>query len=182
MFERFTARARAVVVQAQQDAREGRATHIAPQHLLSALLQDPDSLAVEVLHDLGASPDRMLEVLGRRRPGAAGLDESEVEALRSIGIDAEEVVRRIEAELGTPLADNGRWTAGHIPFAKGAKKVLELALREAIALGHKEIGTEHVLLGLVRDATGSVADAFADARITLPAARAAVVEALKKTG
>jgi ATP-dependent Clp protease ATP-binding subunit ClpA len=182
MFERFTARARAIVVRAQQDAREGRATHIAPQHLLSALLQDPDSLAVKVLHDLGASPDRMLQVLGRRRQGAAGLDASEVEALRSIGIDAEEVVRRIEAELGTPLADNGRGTAGHIPFAKGAKKVLELALREAIALGHKEIGTEHVLLGLVRDATGPVADAFADARITLPGARAAVVQALKKTG
>ena len=182
MFERFTARARAVVVRAQQVARDGRAAHIAPQHLLSALLQDPDSVAVRVLRDLGASPDGMLQVLGRRRSGAAGLDDSEVEALGSIGIDAEEVVRRIESELGTPLSDAGRGIAGHIPFAKGAKKVLELALREAIALGHKEIGTEHLLLGLVRDATGPVGEAFADAGITLPAARAAVVEALKKTG
>jgi ATP-dependent Clp protease ATP-binding subunit ClpA len=182
MFERFTARARAVVVQAQQEARDARATHIAPQHLLSALLQDPESLAVRVLHDLGASPDRMAHLLGRRRLGTAGLDESEVEALRSIGIDAEEVVRRIESELGTPLPDTARWAAGHIPFAKDAKKVLELALREAIALGHREIGTEHLLLGLVRDASGPVAEVFADAGVTLTAARAAVARALKKTG
>ena len=182
MFERFTARARAVVVLAQQDAREGRADHIEPEHLLSALLRDPESVAVRVLSDLGASPDRMLQVLGRRRKGTAGLDESEVEALRSIGIDAEEVVRRIESELGTPLTDARRWTAGHIPFAKGAKKVLELALREAIALGHKEIGTEHVLLGLLRDATGPVEAAFTDAGITLPSARAAFAEASKRAG
>jgi ATP-dependent Clp protease ATP-binding subunit ClpA len=182
MFERFTARARAVVVLAQQEAREVGAAHIEPEHLLSAMLRDPESRAVHVLNHLDATPDRMLAVLGRRRKGTAGLDESEVEALRSIGIDAEEVVRRIENELGTPLPDAGRWTAGHLPFAKEAKKVLELALREAIALGHKEIGTEHVLLGLVRDASGPVKAAFADVGITLPAARAAVIEALKRAG
>jgi ATP-dependent Clp protease ATP-binding subunit ClpA len=182
MFERFTTRARAVVVLAQEEARETRAARISPQHLLLALLQDTESVAVQVLHDLGASPDQLRESLGRRRLTTAGLDESEVEALRSIGIDAEEVVRRVESELGTPMEQVGRWTAAHIPFDKDAKKVLELSLREAIALGDKEIGTQHVLLGLVRDASGAVAEAFADAGVTLPAARAAAAEALKRTG
>ena len=80
MFERFTKRARAVVVLAQQEAREVRASHIEPEHLLSSLLRDPESLAVRVVRELGASPDRMLEVLGRRRRGTAGLDESEIAA------------------------------------------------------------------------------------------------------
>jgi ATP-dependent Clp protease ATP-binding subunit ClpA len=182
MFERFTKRARVVVVLAQEEARDAHAAHIGPQHLLAALLADSESVAVRVLRDLGASPARLRETLGRRSTTTAGLDESEVEALRSIGIDAEEVVRRVESELGTPLADAGRWMTGHIPFDKGAKKVLELALREAISLGDKEIGTEHVLLGLIRDATGPVAAAFADAGITLAAARAAVVEASKRAG
>jgi ATP-dependent Clp protease ATP-binding subunit ClpA len=182
MFERFTKRARVVVVLAQEEARDAHAARISPQHLLAALLQDSESLAVRVLGDLGTSAVRLREVLGRRSPTTAGLDESEVEALRSIGIDAEEVVRRVESELGTPLPDAGRWTAGHIPFDKGAKKVLELALREAISLGDKEIGTEHVLLGLIRDATGPVAAAFSDAGITLAAARAAVAEAAKRAG
>jgi ATP-dependent Clp protease ATP-binding subunit ClpA len=182
MFERFTKRARVVVVLAQEVARDARAQRITPAHLLASLLQDDARRAVQVLRDLGASTDRLSEVLGRERPITAGLDESEVEALRSIGIDAEEVVRRVEAELGAPLKDSGRWTSGHIPFDKGAKKVLELALREAIALGDKEIGTEHVLLGLVRDAEGRVAEAFDDAGITLAAARAAVAEAGRRAG
>jgi ATP-dependent Clp protease ATP-binding subunit ClpA len=182
MFERFTKRARVVVVLAQEVARDERARRITPAHLLSAMLQDGESLAVTLLRDLGAPPERLAEVLGRRTTTTAGLDQSEVDALRSIGIDAEEVVRRVEAELGTSLQDSGRWTAGHIPFDKGAKKVLELALREAIALGHKEIGTEHVLLGLVRDAQGAVAEAFDQTGVTLPAVRRAVAEALKQTG
>jgi len=88
----------------------------------------------------------------------------------------------VESALGGPLADAGRWTAGHIPFDKDSKRVLELALREAISLGHKEIGTEHVLLGLIRDASGPVAAAFGEAGITLAAARAAVAEASKRAG
>ncbi|HET8616327.1 MAG TPA: Clp protease N-terminal domain-containing protein [Actinomycetales bacterium] len=182
MFERFTKRARVIVVLAQEVARDAGAQRITPAHLLASLIQDEGSRAVQVLCDLGASPDRLSEVLGRRRPTMAGLDESEVEALRSIGIDAAEVVRRVEAELGAPLRDAGRWTSGHIPFDKGAKKVLELSLREAIALGAKEIGSEHVLLGLVRDAEGPVAEAFSDAGITLGAARAAVAEATRRAG
>jgi ATP-dependent Clp protease ATP-binding subunit ClpA len=182
MFERFTTRARVVVVLAQEKARDAHADHISPQHLLAALLDDSESLAVRVLGDLGASTERLQEVLGRRSPTTAGLDDSEVEALRSIGIDAEEVVRRVEASLGSTLEQPGRWTARHIPFDKGAKKVLELAVREAMASGNKEIGTEHVLLGLVRDATGPVAAAFTDAGITLAAARAAVAEAARRAG
>jgi ATP-dependent Clp protease ATP-binding subunit ClpA len=182
MFEWFTKRARVIVVLAQEVARDARAPRITPEHLLAAMLQDDESRAVRLLRGLGATPDRLVEVLGRRRATTAGLDESEVEALRSIGIDAEEVVRRVEAELGAPLTDPGRWTAGHIPFDKHAKKVLELSLREAISLGDKEIGTEHVLLGLVRDAEGRVAEAFEDAGITLAAARAAVAESTRRAG
>jgi ATP-dependent Clp protease ATP-binding subunit ClpA len=182
MFERFTKRARVIVVLAQEVARDARAPRITPEHLLAAMLQDDESRAVRLLRELGASTDRMSEVLGRRRPTTAGLDESEVEALRSIGIDAEEVVRRVESELGAPLTDPGRWTAGHIPFSKEAKKVLELSLREAISLGDKEIGSEHVLLGLIRDAAGAVAETFTDAGVTLPAARAAVAESSRRAG
>jgi ATP-dependent Clp protease ATP-binding subunit ClpA len=182
MFERFTKRARVIVVLAQEVARDARAPRITAEHLLAAMLQDDESRAVRLLKQLGAQPDRLLEVLGRRQPTTAGLDESEVEALRSIGIDAEEVVRRVEAELGAPLHDPGRWSAGHIPFDKGAKKVLELSLREAIALGDKEIGSEHVLLGLIRDGEGLVAEAFSESGITLAAARAAVAEAAKRAG
>jgi ATP-dependent Clp protease ATP-binding subunit ClpA len=170
------------VVLAQEEARDAHAPRILPRHLLAALLTDADSPAVRVLGDLGATPDALRQVLGRRSATTAGLDESEVEALRSIGIDAEEVVRRVESALGWPLADAGRWTAGHIPFDKDSKKVLELALREAISLGDKEIGTEHVLLGLIRDASGPVAAAFGEAGITLSAARAAVGEASKRAG
>jgi ATP-dependent Clp protease ATP-binding subunit ClpA len=159
MFERFTKRARAVVVLAQEEARDRRATLITSEHLLRALLDDPGSLANRVLDDLGASAQGLREGLDHRRPGAAtgGLDESEVEALRSIGIDAAEVIRRVETELGARLEETAPWTAGHIPFGRDAKKVLELALREAVSLKHKYIGTEHVLLGLIR-AGGLAAD------------------------
>jgi ATP-dependent Clp protease ATP-binding subunit ClpC len=115
MFERFTGRARQVVVLAQEEARALRHNYIGTEHILLGLLREEEGLAARVLEGLG--------------------------------VTVEEVRARVEDLVGRgedPLV------AGEIPFTKRAKKVLELSLREALALRHNYIGTEHVLLGLLR--------------------------------
>ncbi|HEU4356118.1 MAG TPA: Clp protease N-terminal domain-containing protein, partial [Actinomycetota bacterium] len=86
----------------------------------------------------------------------APFTDEDAQALRSVGIDLDEVRRTVEDAFGPGALDQGVAPAGdkrigHIPFTAGSKKALELALREAIHLGHRYIGTEHLLLGLVRD-------------------------------
>ena len=121
MFERFTDKARRVVVVAQEEARRLNHNSIGSEHILLGLLRVPDSIGCRALESLGASidglHDRLIEVVG---PGPAP-------------------------------------TAGHIPFTPDARKVLESALREALQIGHNYIGTEHVLLGLVRPEQETVA-------------------------
>ncbi len=158
MFERFTKRARAVVVAAVDGARDAGSGEVRPEHLLEAILADGGGVAVAVLTELGAAPDEMRAALQRsraRRPGE--LDEGDAEALKVLGIDLDEVVRRIERDLG----GGSRPRRGHLPFAKGSKKSLELSLREALRLGDGFIGTEHLLLGLVRSGDPVVRDALA---------------------
>ena len=118
MFERFTERARHVVVVAQEEARALHHNYIGTEHILLGLL-----------HDHGT---------------AAG------EALAALGLTLDSVRDRV-AQICQP---SDELTAGQIPFTPRAKKVLELALREALALSHNYIGTEHVLLGLVREGEG----------------------------
>jgi ATP-dependent Clp protease ATP-binding subunit ClpA len=118
MFERFTERARAVVVFAQDEARTLRYNYIGTEHLLLGLLREEDGLAARALEAFGVT-----------------LEEVRGQVARIIG-QGEEV------------------TTGQIPFTPRAKKVLELALREAISIGHNHIGTEHVLLGLARENEG----------------------------
>ncbi|WP_263247077.1 ATP-dependent Clp protease ATP-binding subunit [Saccharopolyspora rosea] len=118
MFERFTDRARRVVVLAQEEARGFGHNYIGTEHVLLGLLQEGEGVAAR--------------------------------ALESLGIGSEGVRRKVEEIIG-----RGQQTPeGNIPFTPRAKKVLELSLREALQLGHDHIGTEHVLLGLIREGEG----------------------------
>ncbi|MEA2827844.1 MAG: ATP-dependent Clp protease ATP-binding subunit ClpC [Actinomycetota bacterium] len=122
MFERFTDRARRVVVLAQEEARLLNHSYIGTEHVLLGLIHEGEGVAAKALEDLGIS----------------------LEAVRL----------RVEDMIGHgDLAP----AEGHIPFTPRAKKVLELSLREALQLGHNYIGTEHILLGLVREGQGVAA-------------------------
>ena len=178
MFERFTKPARHVVEQASLLARDALAGETRPEHLLAALLADEDCLATRVLADLGASPAALRTELDRLRSlYVDGLDADDAAALQSIGIDLDEVVRRIDHNLG------GALPAKRLPrFGRGSKKALELALREAISLGHNYIGTEHLLLGLVRGGDRVVLDTMAAFGVERDRLRAAVADAVRKAG
>jgi ATP-dependent Clp protease ATP-binding subunit ClpA len=119
MFERFTDRARRVVVLAQEEARMLNHDHVGTEHVLLGLIREGGGVAARALESLGiteeAARQQVEEIVGRGQPG---------------------VQRR------------------HLPFTPPAKKILQLSLREAIALGHAHIGTEHILLGLVRAGDG----------------------------
>ena len=126
MFERFTAHARRAVVTAQEEARELNHNYIGTEHILLALLRHPDALPNEE----SAIAPAVLEEFGMSREGVR-----------------EEVIDKVG--IG-----KGKAKPGHIPFTPRAKKVLELALREALQLHHNYIGTEHMLLGLIREDEG----------------------------
>jgi Clp amino terminal domain, pathogenicity island component len=125
MFERFTGRARHVVVLAQEEARLLDHNYIGTEHLLLGLLGEPDSVAGTVLSGFGLTRD------GGRQ----------------------EVLKKVGRGKKAP--------SGHIPFTPRAKKTLELSLREALAIGHNYIGTEHILLGLIREGNGVAAQILA---------------------
>ncbi|SDT43151.1 Clp protease N-terminal domain-containing protein [Microlunatus soli] len=152
MFERFTVAARDIVIQAQTEARDLRSPIIGPQHLLLGTLWHIDEPIRHVLDESGlryrAVRDRLAEV--DVEDGGVTDDD----ALGRIGIDLSLVRSKVEETFGAGALDGtfeprGR-RRGHIPFDRPAKKALELALREAIHLQHKEIGPEHLLLGLTR--------------------------------
>jgi len=165
MFERFTDDARAVVVGAQDQARRLGHHYIGTEHiLLSVAASDGDTGAL--LHAHGVTQDAVEAVIRRLLAGQPARPALDREALAAIGIDLDQVIERIEAAFG-PLAmepqtrRHRRWRrrsascpplgrAGHVPFTPRAKKCLELSLREAIALHDRNIGTEHLALGLTR--------------------------------
>src|SRR5665213_2556343 len=126
MFERFTERARQVVVLAQEEARTLKHNYIGTEHILLGLLREEEGSAARALASLDIT-----------------LDGVRAQVTRIVG-SGEEV------------------TSGQIPFTPRAKKVLELALREALSLGHNYIGTEHILLGLVRENEGVAARVLLD--------------------
>jgi ATP-dependent Clp protease ATP-binding subunit ClpA len=175
MFERFTDKARKVVSLALAKAKERGDDQIRPAHMLYGLAA-ADGVAARVLTALGvdaAAVDREL----RRPAGPLGLPDEETagdaEALAAIGIDLDEIKRKIEESFGpgalerAPLTPRGplNWT-GRLPLAQESKLTLALALKEAQALHHAYIGTEHVLLGLVRVAERHPHGDFA--AVTLP--------------
>ena len=187
MLERFTTRARQAVVDAQQVARDLGHHEVGDDHLLLALLRG-DGVAARVLRDAGADPARLRDQVARHRG-----PEEDVEALRALGIDLDAVRRRVEGAFGPGALDRpagrrrgllGRLTGGgHLPFTRPARKALEESLRAALDLHHHRIGTEHLLLGLLRSPDGRAARALAATGVDLdPAsARAAVVQALRRT-
>jgi ATP-dependent Clp protease ATP-binding subunit ClpA len=176
MFERFTKRARTVVVHAQEIARERRSPTIGSEHLLLGLYAVPDGLASTILQRLQVDRADVEADLGRGTPFDA-------EGLATLGIDLEEVRRQAEETFGPGALDRthaarGRWHGGHIPFERDAKKALELGLREAVRLGHGFIGTEHLLLGLLHD--GRARDVLVARGVGLDGTRALVEELVRK--
>jgi len=159
MLERFTRNARAVVVGAQSVAQRVRAPEVRPGHLLEALAEDDGILAMKVLAGLGAPGDEVRRVVrGLNNTYSDGLDAEDAEALRLLGIDLDAVLSRIDGELSD---DCGPVPRGHKRFARGTKKVLELSLREALRLGDGFIGSEHILLGLIRSGDHTVLQTLA---------------------
>jgi ATP-dependent Clp protease ATP-binding subunit ClpA len=174
--EAFTKAARAVVESALTHAQESMAAELRPEHLLEALLDDPTCLAARVLVDAGAPlPELRSELARRRHLYVDGLDADDAEALEAIGIDLDEVVRRIDRNLGGRSPKKGR-----LRFARSSKKALELALRESVAMRHGYIGTEHLLLGLVRVEDRVVADTLATFGIRRADLRDRVAEAVRR--
>ena len=176
MFERFTKLARTVVVHAQEIARERRSPTIGGEHLLLGLFAVPDGLAATILARLQVDRADVEADLVRGGPFDA-------EGLARLGIDLEEVRRQAEETFGPGALDRtraarGHWRGGHIPFERDAKKALELALREAVRLGHGFIGTEHLLLGLLHE--GRVRDVLVARGVGLDGTRALVEELVRK--
>jgi hypothetical protein len=142
MFERFTDRARRVVVLAQEESRAHDHTYIGTEHLLLGLVHEAEGVAVQVLQSLGIS----------------------LEGLRQ---QVEEIIGR---GPGTP--------SGYIPFTPRAKTVLELSLREALQFGHTYVGSEHLLLGLIREDEGVAAQVLVRLGADLNRVRAEVIRVL----
>jgi ATP-dependent Clp protease ATP-binding subunit ClpA len=175
MFERFTEDARGAVMAAQQEAGALRHGWIGTEHVLLGLLVTGGGGA-RLLQgfgvDAGAVRADVLRIIG---PGDEGIDR---DALATLGIDLDAVRERVERAFGPGALANrarcrGRLSTG-IPFTPRAKKALELALREAVALGAREIRGEHLVLGLLREGEG-VAAQILDARgVRHDAARARV--------
>jgi ATP-dependent Clp protease ATP-binding subunit ClpC len=126
VFERFTERARQVVVLAQDEARALRHNYIGTEHILLGLLREEEGLAARVLESLDIRVDE------------------------------------VRAQVARIVGQGDEVTTGQIPFTPRTKKVLELALKESLALGHNYIGTEHVLLGLARENEGVAARILLD--------------------
>lgn len=157
MFERFSRNARVAVVLAQEEARELNADEIRPEHILVGVLQSAGRELSSVLEGYGLTANA---VRGRLATAESTGDESfddDAEALRSIGIDLRAVRDNIDRTFGEGTYDNALRKSGrrrrrrsHIPFTKPAKKVLELALREALAHKDNGISCEHILLGILR--------------------------------
>jgi ATP-dependent Clp protease ATP-binding subunit ClpA len=161
MFERFTDSARDCVTAAQEEARGLGHRYIGTEHLLAALTREQRGLGGRVARDLGLTPEDVREdILQMVGPG-----ELDRDALAAIGIDLDEVRRRAEETFGPGALDRCD-PSGRVPFTKRSKKALELSLREALNLGDKFIGTEHVLLGIARVEDGVGARILSDHGLT----------------
>ncbi|WP_433134238.1 Clp protease N-terminal domain-containing protein [Micromonospora sp. CA-240977] len=191
MFERFTDRARGVVRRALEEARAEGQRPVGTEHLLLALLDDDAGLASRVLADAGVRADDLRERVRRHTSsGGSGLGDADAAALREIGIDLAAIVARIEESFGPDAlreavpAPRGRWGRRRRrylggPFSPRSKKALELSLREALRLRHKHIGTEHILLGVLREGHGLGALVLTESGIDLDDLRRRVESALR---
>ena len=154
MFERFTQAARSVVVRAQDEARALRHDEITPDHLLLAILVVPHHPVAALLEQAGLDHATVRRDLRR-------FGEADAAALAAIGVDLDAVRDRVEATFGPDaleprarrrgLLRRALFPSTHLPFTRAAKDVLEQSLREALALGQRHLGVEHIALGLVAD-------------------------------
>src|SRR6187397_2953926 len=142
MFERFTDRARRVVVLAQEEARMLNHNYIGTEHILLGLIHEGEGVAAKALESLGISLDAVRE------------------------------------QVQDIIGQGQQSPSGHIPFTPRAKKVLELSLREALQLGHNYIGTEHILLGLIREGEGVAAQVLVKLGADLNRVRQQVLQLL----
>ena len=142
MFERFTDRARRVVVLAQEEARMLNHNYIGTEHILLGLIHEGEGVAAKALESMG------------------------------ISLDA------VRAQVEEIIGQGQQAPSGHIPFTPRAKKVLELSLREALQLGHNYIGTEHILLGLIREGEGVAAQVLVKLGADLNRVRSTVIQLL----
>ncbi len=173
MFERFTKDARAVVTGAVEQAERGGARTVDAEHLLLALLDREGSRVSFALAALGGGGwlESVRRALGEaRRRG--GLSQAEAAALAGLGIDVTEIVARVEEVHGVGAMSGDRkdkgWWSGHRSFSRGAKEVLERALRIAVARRDRHIGDEHILLSLTAR-PGVPAEVLADHGVTYEA-------------
>jgi ATP-dependent Clp protease ATP-binding subunit ClpA len=191
MFERFTHAARDAVRLAQVEARELRHPRVDTEHLLLALLVDGTAPVARLLTDRGVTATTVrTEIVRRIGVGTEPVPNTEAddaEALKAIGIDLDVVRRTIEKNFGpgslnlppTPPVRRGllrRRRSG--TFSDRAKKVLELSLREALRLRHNFIGTEHLMLGILRENNGLAAQILAEAEVDFDDLRDALAKAL----
>lgn len=170
MFERFTSEAREGVVGAQQQARQLRHGHVGTEHLLLSLLDQQGTAAATALGRHGLTRTAVAGDVVR----SIGGEQLDAEALTSLGIDLDAVRSSVEAAFGPGALDHPparRTRSGHIPFTPRAKKVLELSLREAMALKSRSITDGHLLLGLIREGEGLAAKVLHDRGVDLPALR-----------
>src|ERR1700709_2338354 len=142
MFERFTDRARRVVVLAQEEAKMLNHNYIGTEHILLGLIHEGEGVAAKALESLGISLDSVRE------------------------------------QVQDIIGQGQQQPTGHIPFTPRAKKVLELSLREALQLGHNYIGTEHILLGLIREGEGVAAQVLVKLGADLSRVRQQVIQLL----
>ncbi|MEV6517365.1 Clp protease N-terminal domain-containing protein [Micromonospora chalcea] len=189
MFERFTDRARTVVRHALDEARAEGRRPVGTEHLLLGVLADSDSLAARLLAAGGIEADALRAALARHAArGVDGLGEADAAALREIGIDLAAIVSRIEESFGPDALREAsprprRWwrrRPHHGTFSPRAKKVLELSLREALRLRHRHIGTEHILLGLLREGNGLAAVVLTEAGADIDDLRRRIDAALRE--
>ncbi len=161
MFERFTRQARDVVRQARSEAQSLKHRHIGPEHLLLGVLAQPDAPGAATLTRLGVTAETIREDVANVVV-TSDLTAADADALRMLGIDLDEVRRRVEKTFGhgaldvPPVRDWRPWrrertepASDHIPFTPRAKHILEYALRQAIARKDRHIGVEHIVLGLL---------------------------------
>ncbi|WP_029090350.1 ATP-dependent Clp protease ATP-binding subunit [Brevibacterium album] len=142
MFERFTDRARRVVVLAQEEAKLLKHNYIGTEHILLGLIHEGEGVAAKALEGMGVSLDQ------------------------------------VRAQVTEIIGEGQQAPSGHIPFTPRAKKVLELSLREALQLGHSYIGTEHILLGLIREGEGVAAQVLVKLGADLARVRQEVIKLL----
>jgi len=146
VFERFTDRARQVVVLAQDEARGLKHNYLGTEHILLGLLREEEGLAAQVLESLDIT-----------------IEEVRPQVVRIVG-------------------EGDELTSGQMPLAPRAKKVLELALREALSLGHNYVSTEHILLGLVRENEGVAARILLDFDADAEKIRSEIIRRLSSPG